>query len=60
MERRSNPVLARMKELEAVQEILAGARSTFFFGHGDLSQQLRQLVARTPPEIPDPVEPAKP
>jgi regulator of protease activity HflC (stomatin/prohibitin superfamily) len=48
-----NPVLARMKELEAVQEILAGAKSTFFFGNGDLSQQIRQLVAKTSPEAPD-------
>src|SRR6185436_13616186 len=29
-----NPVLARMKELEVLQEMLAGAKTTFVFGEG--------------------------
>ncbi len=40
-----NPVLARMKELEGVQAILAGAKTSFVFGSGDLVGQLRSLVA---------------
>ena len=40
-----NPVLARMKELELLQEILAGAKATFVFGNGDLADQVRGLVA---------------
>ena len=39
-----NPVLARMKELEALQTILSGAKTTFVFGSGDLSAQIRQLI----------------
>ena len=39
-----NPVLARMKELEALQEILAGSRATFVFGSGDLSAQIKGLI----------------
>ena len=41
----SNPVLARMKELEAVQEILAGAKATFVFGSTDVVRQVRDLTA---------------
>ncbi len=40
-----NPTLARMKELELLAEMLAGTRSTFVFGSGDLSEQVRSLVA---------------
>ena len=39
-----NPVLARMKELEGLQEILSGAKTTFIFGSGDLTEQVRSLV----------------
>ena len=39
-----NPVLARMKELEALQEILAGAKTTFVLGPGDVASQVRRLV----------------
>lgn len=39
-----NPALARMKELEALQDILAGAKATFLFGQTDLVQQLRSLT----------------
>lgn len=40
----SNPVLARMKELEAVQEILAGSKATFVFGSTDVVRQVRDLT----------------
>lgn len=40
-----NPTLARMKELEALADILAGTRSTFVFGGGDLTDQVRALVS---------------
>ena len=40
-----NPVLARMKELEALTEILDGAKTTFIFGQGDVTEQVRRLVA---------------
>jgi len=39
-----NPALARMKELEAIQEILAGAKTTFVFGQTNLSDELRGLA----------------
>ena len=39
-----NPVLARMKELEKLQDILAGAKATFVFGNGELATQVRTLV----------------
>ncbi len=42
-----NPTLARLKELELLQEILAGANATFVFGNGDLSEQVRSLVRPT-------------
>ena len=41
-----NPVLARMKELEALQDILRGTDATFILGAGDLSEQIGQLMAR--------------
>ncbi len=39
-----NPMLARMKELEGLQEILSGAKTTFIFGSGELTDQVRSLV----------------
>ena len=39
-----NPVLARMKELELVQEILAGANVSFVLGDTDLVSQVRSLT----------------
>jgi hypothetical protein len=50
-----NPTLARMKELELLQSVLAGTKATFVFagghskdmgGAGDLLQQVRSLIAR--------------
>jgi regulator of protease activity HflC (stomatin/prohibitin superfamily) len=43
-----NPVLARMKELEALQTILSGAKTTFVFGSGELGSQIRQLIKDEP------------
>lgn len=40
-----NPVLLRMKELEQVAQILAGSRATLVLGHGDVTRQLRDIVA---------------
>jgi regulator of protease activity HflC (stomatin/prohibitin superfamily) len=40
-----NPTLARLKELEALQDILKGMNATFVFGEGDLTRQLRGLVS---------------
>lgn len=39
-----NPVLARLKELEILQETLAGAKVSFVLGQGDLLGQLRTLA----------------
>lgn len=39
-----NPVLARLKELELVQEILAGTNATFVIGRGDLTDELRESL----------------
>jgi regulator of protease activity HflC (stomatin/prohibitin superfamily) len=39
-----NPVLARMKELEALQAILSGAKTTFVFGQGEMTSHIRQLI----------------
>ena len=41
-----NPALARMKELEALQEILKGTKATFVLGQGELTEQVGRLVAR--------------
>jgi hypothetical protein len=43
-----NPVLARMKELEALEEILAGTKATFILGPGDLAAQVHKLVTKDP------------
>jgi len=40
-----NPVLLRMKELESLESILRGAKTTFVFGSGDLGTQVKSLVA---------------
>ena len=39
-----NPVLAKMKELEMLQDILAGTKTTFVLGRGELAGQIRTLV----------------
>ena len=41
-----NPQLARLKELELLKDVLAGTKATFVFGQGDLSDQVRTLVAQ--------------
>ena len=41
-----NPVLARMKELEALQEILKGTDATFVLGAGDLAEQVSTLIRK--------------
>ncbi len=41
-----NPVLARMKELEALQDILKGTEATFVLGSGDLAQQIGSLIRK--------------
>jgi len=41
-----NPVLARMKELEALQEILRGTAATFVLGSGDLAEQVGTLIRK--------------
>ena len=40
-----NPQLQRLKELEALKDVLAGTSATFVFGGGDLAEQVRSLVA---------------
>jgi regulator of protease activity HflC (stomatin/prohibitin superfamily) len=40
-----SPGLARLKELELLKDVLAGTKATFVFGHGDLTEQVRSLVA---------------
>lgn len=45
-----NPVLARMKELEALQDILKGAKTTFLFGQGDMLGQVRTLTNSNGPD----------
>lgn len=41
-----NPALTRMKELEALQEILKGTRTTFVLGGGDITEQVRGLLGK--------------
>ncbi len=41
-----NPVLARMRELELLQGVLAGTKATFVLGPGDVVGQVRSLLAR--------------
>lgn len=40
-----SPALARVKELEMLKEVLAGTKATFVFGQGDLTEQIRGLIA---------------
>ena len=44
-----NPTLARMKELEALQDILSGAKTTFVLGQGELVQQVGRLISQESP-----------
>ena len=39
-----NPQLSRLKELELLQQILAGTKATFVLGNGDLMNQVRGLM----------------
>jgi regulator of protease activity HflC (stomatin/prohibitin superfamily) len=39
-----SPALARLKELELLKDVLAGAKTTFVFGNGDIAEQVRGLV----------------
>jgi regulator of protease activity HflC (stomatin/prohibitin superfamily) len=39
-----NPALARIKELELLQDVLAGTKATFVLGRGDLAGQVRALL----------------
>src|SRR5688572_27295842 len=39
-----NPLLARLKELEMLREMLSGTSTTFVFGGGDIADQVRSLV----------------
>jgi regulator of protease activity HflC (stomatin/prohibitin superfamily) len=41
-----NPVLARMKELEALEQIMKGSNATFVLGSGDLADQVGTLIRR--------------
>lgn len=40
-----NPALVRIRELELVQEILAGTNATFVLGEGDLVQRVGSLIS---------------
>ncbi len=40
-----NPQLQRLKELELLKDVLAGAKTSFVFGAGDIAEQVRALVA---------------
>ena len=39
-----NPVLRRMKELEQLQEVLSGTKTTIVLGQGNIAKQITQLV----------------
>jgi regulator of protease activity HflC (stomatin/prohibitin superfamily) len=39
-----NPALARLKELELLKDVLAGAKTTFVFGNENIAEQVRGLV----------------
>ena len=41
-----NPTLARIKELELLQDVLAGTKATFVFGAGSVADQVRGLVTK--------------
>jgi regulator of protease activity HflC (stomatin/prohibitin superfamily) len=40
-----NPILARLKEMEMLKDVLAGTKATFVFGQGDMGEQIRGLIA---------------
>jgi regulator of protease activity HflC (stomatin/prohibitin superfamily) len=40
-----NPLLIRLKELEMLKDVLSGSNATFVLGNGDITEQLRTLVA---------------
>ena len=40
-----NPVLLRMKELEALEGILKGSKASFVFAPGNLGEQVRGMIA---------------
>ena len=39
-----NPVLQRMRELEILQDILAGTKATFLLGRGDIAEQVKTML----------------
>ena len=41
-----SPELRRPKELELLKDVLAGARTTFVFGGGDIADQVRGLATQ--------------
>ena len=43
-----NPALLRMRELEAIQDIMKNAQTTFHMGQGALLDQLRSLLRVDP------------
>lgn len=45
-----NPVLARVRELELLKDVLAGTKATFVFGSTDLAEQVRSLVSAPKPD----------
>lgn len=44
-----NPQLARLRELELLQEILRGSNATFVFGNADVLEQMRGLTTTARP-----------
>lgn len=40
-----NPLLVRLKELEMLKDVLANTQTTFVLGSGDMTEQLRSLIA---------------
>ncbi len=49
----ASPALARMKELEALQDILKGSKATFVLGRGDIIEQVRALTNAEPDSAKD-------
>lgn len=43
-----NPVMARFRELEMIQELVKGANVTFVLGNADVAEQMRSLVGSAP------------
>ena len=41
-----SPQLARLKELELLKDVLAGAKTSFVFGGGDIAEQVRGLIGK--------------